>query len=480
LKERGIPTTNQEFRYTSSEISSNVVAIRVGNSETGSFIDEITDPSLVVGIILDSTNFYAEGGGQIFDTGSLVKDDLYFSVTEVQSFGGYVVHIGSLRFGKISVGDSVSNNVNNERREPIMSNHTATHLLNFALKEVVGEGCDQKGSLVVEDKFRFDFSYYQKISNEDLQRLDELVNELIAQELPVYASVVPLEQAQQIPNVRRMFGEKYPDPVRLISIGADIIDVLKTPNSDAWSKYSMEYCGGTHVANTRDIHAFTITEEIPKGSGERRITAITGDLAKKALREYDRLLHEIEVVEKIGNEDLNRKCLEFESDLLKTLVPAYLKNQLRTRLDVLKAEADHIYKEKLKNIKKSGGNLLQDIINQFSDESVRFAVAEYDVDGNNKLLVDTANQIRDSIERDVAVMLISPFPKKDRITYVASVNEGLHGSLTAQAWVAEVSNVFGGKGGGKAGFAQGYHEQMDQVETSLNVACDFAAKRLNL
>jgi len=360
-----------------------------------------------------------------------------------------------------------------------MSNHTATHLLNLALREVVGEGCDQRGSLVVEDKFRFDFSYHQRLSTEVLQQLDELVNDLIAQELPVYASVVPLEQAQQVQFVRRMFGEKYPDPVRIVSVGADIFEVLKSPSDSAWGKYSMEYCGGTHVSNTREIQAFTIVEEIPKGSGERRITALTGDLARRAHQEYERFHIDIESVENAIDEELNQKILAFESELLQTPLPAYLKNQLRTRLEIPKNKAEVYYKEKLKNMKKSGGDLVQGIIDQFSDESVKFAVVEYDVDGNNKLLVDTANQILSSIGRDAAVMLISPDTKKDRISYVAAVSTGLHGSLTAQSWAAEVSLHFGGKGGGKPGFAQGFHEKMDELEASLQFAKDFAGQNLN-
>jgi len=360
-----------------------------------------------------------------------------------------------------------------------MGNHTSTHLLNFALRDILGDGCDQRGSLVVEDRFRFDFSYHQKLSGEELQRLDEIVNDIIKQELPVYTTLVKYDIAQTVSGVRHMFGEKYPDPVRVVSVGADIAEILKNPTDPVWTKYSMEYCGGTHVSNTKNILSFTVVEDFGKGSGERRITALSGDLAKQAHSDYERLSFEMDAVEHAGDEELRQKVLEFEDQLINTHIPAYLKYQLRDRLEEMKTKSDLLYKEKVRLMKKSGDQLVQEIINLFSDEAVKFVVFEYDVDGNNKLLVDTVNQILDSVNRDIALMLVSPFPSKNRIIYAASVKSGLHGSLTSQAWVQEVSNNFGGKGGGKPAFAQGFHEKEDQVEATLEVARDFAAKYLN-
>ncbi|KAJ1933636.1 Alanine--tRNA ligase, partial [Linderina pennispora] len=250
----------------------------------------------VVGVVLDRTAFYAEQGGQEYDTGSLVSSDLSseFTVEDVQVYGGYVLHTGFLKYGALRVGDSVEAQYDVLRRLPIRNNHSATHVLNFALRQVLrAEEPDQRGSLVAPDRLRFDFACKAAISAEHVRDIEALTNQIIKQNLKVYAQEVPLDLARQISGLRAVFGEVYPDPVRVVSVGADLDQVLKNPENAEWENYSIEFCGGTHVAGTADMKVFVITEESAIAKGVRRIVAVTGPEASKAQLLYQSLQAEV-------------------------------------------------------------------------------------------------------------------------------------------------------------------------------------------
>lgn len=198
------------------------------------------------GILLDKTNFYAEQGGQENDTGTLAIDGkAEFKVDDVQVFNGYVLHIGRLEEGEIKVGDEVTSTYDELRRWPIRNNHTGTHILNFALREVLGDHIDQKGSLVAPTKLRFDFSHNKSIDAAQLTKIEDISNEWIKKATPVYSKEMPLVEAQKIPGLRAVFGEAYPDPVRVVSIGYPLEEIQKNIESSEWRKASIEFCGGT-------------------------------------------------------------------------------------------------------------------------------------------------------------------------------------------------------------------------------------------
>src|SRR2546430_4911625 len=155
-------------------------------------------------------------------------------------------------------------------RRETMKNHTATHLANWALREVLGEGVQQKGSLVDPDKLRFDFSHGKSLSDDDIARIEKLVNENIAKNLTVYAQEAPQEQALKIHGLRAVFGEKYPPMVRVVSIGVPVADLLKDPANSRWRQYSIEFCGGTHLKSTADAGGFVVTSEESVSKGIRR------------------------------------------------------------------------------------------------------------------------------------------------------------------------------------------------------------------
>ncbi|KAJ1960251.1 Alanine--tRNA ligase, partial [Dipsacomyces acuminosporus] len=221
LNDQGVAKTDDEPKYTHRSVEAKVLAVFSGKEFVQEEVKSIAtnpDDVPVIGVLLDRTNFYAEQGGQEYDTGSLVSADLSseFTVENVQVYGGYVLHTGFLKYGSLKVGDSVEAQYDVLRRLPIRSNHSATHVLNFALREVLKDDeSDQRGSLVAPDRLRFDFSYKNAIKPEEVRDIEAICNRIIGENLKVYAKEVPLSQAREIHGLRAVFGEVYPDPVRV-------------------------------------------------------------------------------------------------------------------------------------------------------------------------------------------------------------------------------------------------------------------------
>jgi alanyl-tRNA synthetase len=221
-------------------------------------------------LLLDRTNFYAEQGGQVGDTGTARSTaGADFEVTDTQRLGDAVLHVGVLHDGEIAVGDAVELLQTTTRRIDVMRNHTATHLLNLVLKQVLGGHVEQKGSLVDEHKTRFDFSHDKPVTAEELREIERRVNRQVVLDQVVTAVTLPLAKAKELPGVRAMFGEKYPDPVRVVMIGAEAPEKANLDNS-------VEFCGGTHLPRTGLIGYFKLQSQEGVAKGVRRVTAVTG------------------------------------------------------------------------------------------------------------------------------------------------------------------------------------------------------------
>lgn len=252
------------------------------------------------GVILDKTNFYAEQGGQEYDTGRIVIDDVAeLDVQNVQVYAGYVLHTGYMKYGTFSVGDQPTSEYDELRRAPIRNNHTGTHILNYALRETLGNEIDQKGSLVAPEKLRFDFSHKEGISLPDLKKIEDSSNRYIEQNAQVYATEVTLPTARNIKGVRAVFGETYPDPVRVVSVGVPVEDLLEDVQKADWEKLSIEFCGGTHVDKTGEIKKLVILEESGIAKGIRRIIAVTGQDAYAVEREANNFAEGLDRLEKL-------------------------------------------------------------------------------------------------------------------------------------------------------------------------------------
>ncbi|TQD90391.1 hypothetical protein C1H46_024028 [Malus baccata] len=251
LHKRGVAATDDSFKFIWNQDHESVVKAIYTGSE---FINSASAGN-EVGIVLESTNFYAEQGGQIFDTGSLEGSSFSFQVCNVQIYGGFVVHIGSFsgESGKLLVGEKVNCKVDYNRRKLIAPNHTCTHMLNFALREVLGNHVDQKGSIVLAEKLRYDFSHGKPVDPDSLRRIESIVNEQIRAELGVYAKEVALVDAKRINGLRAVFGEVYPDPVRVVAIGRKVEDLLDYPENEEWLSISAELCGAQKMIAEQNI-----------------------------------------------------------------------------------------------------------------------------------------------------------------------------------------------------------------------------------
>lgn len=295
-----------------------------------------------LGLLLDRTNFYAEQGGQEYDTGKILIDgEAEIDVQNVQVYAGYVLHTGYMTYGSFKIGDSVICDYDELRRHPIRNNHTGTHILNHSLREVLGDEVNQKGSLVAPEKLRFDFSHKAAVSEKELTEIEERSAGYIKQNSEVYAKDVPLATAREIEGVRAVFGETYPDPVRVVSVGVPVEDLLADVKNPEWRKVSVEFCGGTHVEKTGEIKDLVILEESGIAKGIRRIIAVTGQAAYDVQREAAAFSDEIAVLEKAPfSPEKEQKCKETQVRLNQLEISAVTKSQLRKRFEkVLKVRS---------------------------------------------------------------------------------------------------------------------------------------------
>jgi alanyl-tRNA synthetase len=367
LQTRAVPITDSDLKYSWDVAPvAQVQAVFLGRGgQTAGFVESASVEEGLVGVVLNQTSFYYESGGQIFDTGVLESLDGTFrlNVLNSQSYAGYVVHVGTLdaTSSAIQVGASVSVKVDYERRGYVAPNHTMTHVLNYALKTVLmgpsKEGgdssdalslCDQKGSLVDADRLRFDFSWTSALTAAQTSQVEQLVNEKIRAGLPVFAQVVPLSSATQISSLRKVFGERYPDPVRVISVGADVEALIAQPNNPEWHGLSIEFCGGTHLTNTSQAEDFVITEESGIAKGIRRISGLTRLGARQARARNADLADRIAQMAMLGGgEELVAQFKLVKIEVDQAVISLVDKEALRLRLTAIYETIKAYYKVSL-------------------------------------------------------------------------------------------------------------------------------------
>ena len=264
----------------------------------------------------------------------------------MQVFNGYVLHIGQLKYGRLSVGDNVVSSYDELRRWPLRNNHTATHILNFALRETLGDHIDQKGSLVAPTKLRFDFSHKAQIPIPELERIERMSIDWIKKNVKVFSKDLTLPLAQKIPGLRAVFGEVYPDPVRVVTLEYDVDEIAKDVENPKWRSTSIEFCGGTHVARTGDIKDFIITEESGIAKGIRRIVAVTGHEAQDVTRVADTFEARIKQVELLKGKAKDTALKTVTVELGQADISLLRKSGMRDRLTTLRKAFDKEVKER--------------------------------------------------------------------------------------------------------------------------------------
>jgi alanyl-tRNA synthetase len=360
-----------------------------------------------IGLILDRTCFYAEQGGQEYDTGRIVIDgQAELDVENVQLYAGYVLHTGYMKYGHFSLGDKVICEYDELRRWPIRNNHTGTHILNFALREVLGAGVEQRGSLVAQEKLRFDFSHKSGVSDEDLLTIENISTEYIRQNCQVYAKDVPLVIAREIAGVRAVFGETYPDPVRVVSVGVDVDDILKNVQDKGWEKVSIEFCGGTHVRSTGDIKDLVILEENGIAKGIRRIIAVTGEDAHEVQRVAEEFAGKLEKLEKMPfGSPKEQEAKNIQLELNNLSISAVRKSQFRDRVSKISKEI----LEQTKKLQKEQTQRAIDTITEYfqANGNAQGAVLRLPVGGSAKLVPDVIKHVQTKLKDKTVYIVVA-------------------------------------------------------------------------
>ena len=427
---KDVPAT--EFvGYDHSECDAKIVAI-VADEELR---DEVAAGAEAV-VVLDHSPFYAEMGGQVADHGTITADGVVFTVADVQkNKGGKFMHYGRLAQGVLHVGDTVHAAIDMERRKAIQRAHSTTHLLDAALKKVLGDHVHQAGSLVEPDRLRFDFTHFEAISPEELRQVEELVNDAVLEGYPVVTEILPIEEAKKKGAVA-MFGEKYGETVRVVEM----------------SDFSVEFCGGTHVDNTAKAGPFRIKSESSVASGVRRIEATCGKLSLKAMESSQGVLSRAAQFLKTAPSGLLER-MEQQANEMK---------QLRQALEKFKAEA-------------SLGEARQFLASAKT-------VKDLHVLATTRNGVDTAELrtmgdfLRDKDPKAVAVIASI---NGEKITFLAVCGkEAVARGIKAGDLVRHVSAICGGKGGGKPDSAMGGGSDPLKVDDALASVDDFVSEKL--
>ncbi len=411
--------------YTENNTDATVVAL-VTNGERVDFV-ESGDAILV----LNKTSFYAESGGQVGDTGVITIGDSTFEVTNTtKDADGVVLHHGVLLGDAVKVGDTVTTVYNEENRKAIMRNHTAAHLLQAALRTVLGTHVEQAGQLVDSNEVRFDFTHFTGMTGEELKKVEDLVNEEILNATQMLIKEMPIDEAKAM-GAMALFGEKYGDVVRVVKAG----------------DFSTELCGGTHVDNTGKIGLFKIVSESSVAAGVRRIQAVTGKNVLKYIDEKNELLFATAECFKVGNVSaLPQKAVAIANDL----------KAKDKEIAVLKAEINSF----------KTADIMSDAVDVNGVKLVVFYAGELDANG----LRSMAETARDSAPNTVAVIAGSNAEKGTASFACACGKDAIANGAHAGNIVREVAKIAGGTGGGKPDMAMAGGKDISKIDDALKSA----------
>ena len=466
LVNKSVDATNDDAKYVWNEDleGCTIKALFIGRNETEDgigFVDTISKENGAVGIVLDKTNFYGESGGQTFDIGTIkTSSGATIQINNVQIYGSFVLHLGEVTDGSVTVRDNATCSVDYVRRAPVAANHTMTHILNFALRDVLitnatsdqpNASVDQKGSLVDENKLRFDFSWSGPLTAEQLAAVERVCVDQINSSIPVDNFVAPLEDAQKISSLRAVFGEVYPDPVRVVAVSpSTVTQMLGNPQDDQWNSYSVEFCGGTHLKNTSEAQGFVLLSEEGIAKGVRRITGVTmkdAAIATAAASDFEAKLTE---AGKLQGTELESQVKLLTVELEGLSISAAKKIQFRGTLGTY---GKQVVAWKKKHAAEQTAKVVEQVIevaNTVTDGNKVVVRCDFGVDGKVAKAVTAAYGKK---VKDKALLLVSADESADRFMVIAFAPKGMK-DVDCKAWAVAATEGTKGKGGGKKDSAQ--------------------------
>ncbi|MDE3965837.1 alanine--tRNA ligase [Glaesserella parasuis] len=420
-----------EFKgYEVTECEATVVAL----FSNGKAVEAIQSGENAV-VVLDRTAFYGESGGQVGDSGVIASEICNFEVNDTQKYGQVFGHIGQLASGTLSVGDKVKAEVNTTRRHAITLNHSATHLLHSALRQVLGDHVAQKGSLVSENSLRFDFSQGEAISKADLEEIERIINTKIRENIVVTTEVMDLESAKQ-KGAMALFGEKYGDRVRVV---------------DMTAAFSVELCGGTHVKQTGEIGLFKVVSEGAVAAGVRCIEAVTGENAIGLLHQQQQILNQSAELLKADTASLVEKIQQLQEKSKK------VEKELQQLKDKLAAQAGGELAKQAKQI--NGVNVVVQRLENVDAKALRTMVD------------DLKNQLGSAV-------IVFATQTDEKVNLIVGVTKDLTDKVNAGELVGLMAQEVGGKGGGRADMAMAGGSQPENITQALNVATNWIQAKL--
>lgn len=406
--------------YENFDLEGKLLAIFVDGEENSS----IKAPNKGI-IVSDKTSFYPEGGGEVADTGFIKTSNACAKVVDVQKKNDIIFHYVEVTEGEFVKGSVARFVIDLERRLDIQRNHSATHLLDKALKNVLGQNINQAGSLVDEDKLRFDFTYNKALSNEELRKIEEEINAKIREQLPVKKEYMDYKKSEELGAVA-LFEDKYKDIVRVVSMG----------------DYSIELCGGCHVNNTAEVLMFKIKSESSAAAGVRRIEAITGRAV------FEELISKENAIKEIANDlDANINNIKSKINSLKSEIASK-----DSEIKRLKSQSNKdVYSELKSKIEKVNG--------------VNLLIAKFD-----NASVDELRELENKFKNEYDNLVIIFATVSDKIIFTVSVDDNLTDKYNAGKIVREIAQITGGNGGGKKNFAQAGGSDISALDKALKRA----------
>ncbi|MDK2933962.1 MAG: alanyl-tRNA synthetase [Clostridiales bacterium] len=405
---------------------SRVLAIVKDDQEVDTLSKGNTDIKDQITIILDQTPFYGESGGQVGDTGILENNHVKIKVIDCKKLGdGKILHICKLESGIVSKGDEVKAVIDLERRKAISRNHTATHLMQKALRNTLGEHVAQSGSQVAPDRLRFDFSHYAAMTKEEIDKVEKEVNKVILNSLPIDAKEMPIEEARKM-GATALFGEKYGDVVRLVKMG----------------EYSLELCGGCHLTNTSQVGMFKIISESGVAAGTRRIEAVTGFGALDYVEQKEKLLEQIATIVKSSPSDVTKK--------------------VETLINELKTSQKEVESLRSKLARSSANDIMSNVVKVKGIKTVTARMDELNIDG----LRNMGDTLKDKLGSGVVILATANDGKVNFVAMATKdvVAKGIHvGNI-----IREVAKITGGGGGGRPDMAQAGGKDASKIDDALN------------
>ena len=417
--------SNEFLGYEKNECQGNIIRIISSDDE---IVDSINEGEKGI-VILDKTTFYGESGGQVGDTGEIISDKFKLKVTDTKKTkDGLHLHFVEVEEGKLEKAP-VKALIDVKRRNNIRRNHSVTHLLHRALKDVLGNHVNQAGSLVMPDRMRFDFSHFEAISKEEIDKVEKIVNEKIFEALPVETKITNLEEAKEMGAIG-LFEDKYHGEVRVLSMG----------------DYSRELCGGTHVSNTSEISMFKILSESGISNGIRRIESITGPAVLKYLNEL-----------KDEQEDIAKELKSNREEILQ---------KIKLNIKSLKEANKEIEKLEHDMAKDQISGLMDSVKNK---NGINYVIKKFDgVDVNT--LRDLADEVRNKVG---SVVVLFATVNEGKLNFICAVSKDLvEKKIAAGKLIKEIAKVAGGGGGGRPDMATAGGKDIAKAEEALNKLSD--------